>query len=129
MTTATPQDHALLEVVSRAGQRVPPSLRLLPEFDALLCAYDPKARDRFVSRNHLARLWLRDQGVQPAPLLCDGRLTGLWRLSGVGRKRSCKVIGFAGTRRPRKSELECPLAALEAAYGITVTGTTLTREQ
>ncbi|HEY5224926.1 MAG TPA: crosslink repair DNA glycosylase YcaQ family protein [Microbacteriaceae bacterium] len=106
-----------------------PSIRLLPEFDALLCAYGPKARDRFVSPQHLSQVWSRDNGLQPAPMLCDGRLTGYWRLSGSGRNRTCAVTWFTRTRRPRKSELDGPIAALEAAYGITVTGTTLTREQ
>lgn len=106
-----------------------PAVRLLPEFDALLCAYDPKGRDRFVSPQHLRLVWSRDNGLQPAPVLCDGRLTGYWRLPGTGRKRSCEVTWFAGTRRPRKSELDGPIAALEAAYGVTVTRITLAREQ
>lgn len=46
--------HDLLDVLAATD---PPDLRLLPEFDALLCGYDPKARDRFVSPKHYRRLW------------------------------------------------------------------------
>jgi hypothetical protein len=39
------------------------------------------------------------------------------------------VVWFARTRRPRRAELDEPVAALEAALGITVTGVTVTREE
>lgn len=117
--------HDLVDVPAPAG---PPELRLLPEFDALLCGYDPKARDRFVSPKHYRRLWFQDNGALLAPMLCDGRLTGYWRLTGAGSGRSCIVAWFAGTRRPRKSELDGPVAALEAAYGVTVKDLTITRD-
>ena len=61
-------------------------------------------------------------------MLYDGRLSGYWRLFGAGSKRSCEVAWFAGTRRPRKSELDGAVAALEAAYGVTVMGVTITRD-
>ncbi len=118
--------HDLADVPAPAD---PPGLRLLPEFDALLCGYDPKARARFVSPEHYRRLWFQDNGLLLAPLLCDGRLTGYWRLAGSGASRSCQVAWFAGTRRPSKSELEGPLAALEAAYGVTVTALTVNRDR
>jgi len=117
--------HDLLEAPAPAD---PPSLRLLPEFDALLCGYDPKARARFVNAEHYRRLWFQNNGMLLAPLLCDGRLTGSWRLIGSGTRRSCEVAWFAGTRRPKKSELDGPLAALQAAYGITVTSVTISRD-
>jgi hypothetical protein len=37
-------------------------------------------------------------------------------------------VWFAGTRRPRKAELDGPVAALEAALDLTVTSVTITRE-
>lgn len=117
--------HDLLDVPAAAD---PPDIRLLPEFDALLCGYDPKARDRFVSAKHYRRLWFQDNGALLAPMLYDGRLSGYWRLFGAGSKRSCEVAWFAGTRRPRKSELDGAVAALEAAYGVTVMGVTITRD-
>ena len=112
---------------------VPPPIelsgvRMLPEFDALLCAYEPKARRRFVTPEHHERLWLRANGMLLAPILLDGRVTGFWRVPGSSKKRPCEVTYFTGTRRPTKSELVEPLAALEAAYGITVTNLTITRE-
>jgi DNA glycosylase AlkZ-like len=117
--------HDLLDVPAAAD---PPDLRLLPEFDALLCGYDPKARDRFVSPKHHRRLWSQDNGALLAPMLYEGRLSGYWRLAGAGSRRSCEVAWFAGTRRPRKSDLDGPVAALEAAYGVTVTGVSITRD-
>jgi Winged helix DNA-binding domain len=105
-----------------------PGVRLLPEFDALFCGYDPKARERFVAPDHYRRLWLQGNGLLLAPLLVDGRLSGHWRIPGSGTKRPCEVVWFSGTRRPTKSDLAEPLAAVEAAYGITVTDLTVTRE-
>jgi hypothetical protein len=102
--------------------------RLLPEFDALLCGFDPKARERFVAPDHYARLWSMSNGMLLAPLLLGGRLTGYWRIPGSGRRRPCEVTWFAGTRRPTKSALEEPIAALEAAYGVTITSLRVTRE-
>lgn len=102
--------------------------RLLPEFDALFCAYEPAARARFVTPDHHARLWISANGMVPALLLVDGRVTGFWRLSGTGARRACEVTWFAGTRRPTRSALAGPVAALEAAYGVTVTGLSVDRE-
>ncbi|WP_226347128.1 winged helix DNA-binding domain-containing protein [Agilicoccus flavus] len=114
-----------------AGQPAPvdlPGVRLLPEFDALLCAYDPPARERFVDAAHYRRLWTQANGMILAPLLVDGRMTGWWRLPGSGSRRLLEVSWFARTRRPRKAEFDAPTAHLEAAYGVTVTDLTLTRE-
>ena len=107
--------------------RIPDGVRLLPEFDALFCGYDPKARARVVTPEHHQRLWISSNGMIPALLLVDGRVTGQWRLPGSGTKRPCEVTWFAGTRRPTKAELAEPVRALEAAYGVTVTGLTVTR--
>ena len=106
---------------------VPEGVRLLPEFDALFCAYQPQARARFVTPEHHDRLWISSNGMIPALLLVDGRITGQWRLPGSGIRRRCEVIWFSGTRRPTKAELADPISALEAAYGITVTGLSITR--
>ena len=101
--------------------------RLLPEFDALLCGFDPSARERFVTPDHYARLWSLTNGMLLAPLLHEGRLSGHWRIPGSGRRRPCEVTYFSGTRRPTRSGLEGPVAALEAAYGVTVTGVEISR--
>lgn len=105
-----------------------PGVRLLPEFDALLCAYDPPARVRFVDPVHYQRLWSQDNGMILAPLMVDGRLTGWWRVPGSGPRRPLEVTWFSRTRRPRRAELDEPVRHLEAAYGLTVTGLTVTRE-
>jgi Winged helix DNA-binding domain len=104
-------------------------VRLLPEFDALMCAYEPAARERFAHPDHLRRLWSGANGMVLPPLLVDGRITGYWRATGSARRRPMEVVWFAGTRRPRRAELDAPVAALEAGLGITVTDVSLTREQ
>jgi hypothetical protein len=93
----------------------------------LFCGYAPKARDRVVTPEHHARLWISANGMIPALLLVDGRVTGQWRLPGHGARRACEVTWFAGTRRPTKAELADPVSALESAYGITVTALTASR--
>lgn len=105
-----------------------PGVRLLPEFDALLCGYDPAARKRFVDAAHYQRLWSQENGTILAPLLVDGRMSGWWRIPGSGVRRTLEVTWFARTRRPRTSELDLPIEGLEAAYGVVITGLTLTRE-
>jgi hypothetical protein len=107
--------------------RLPDGVRLLPEFDALFCGYEPKARARVVTAEHHERLWVSANGLIPALLLVDGRVSGQWRLAGGGSRRPCEVTWFAGTRRPRKSELAPPVSALEAAYAVTVTDLTISR--
>ncbi len=67
---------------------------------------------------HYRRLWTHGNGMIPALLLVDGRITGEWRIPGAGTRRPCEVTWFAGTRRPTKAELAGPVSDLEAAYGI-----------
>ena len=77
---------------------------------------------------HLRRLWNDANGMLLPPLLVDGRITGYWRAAGTARRRPLEVTWFARTRQPRKGELEEPIAALEAALGITVSAVSITRE-
>lgn len=100
-------------------------VRLLPEFDAVVCAYDTKRRDRFVTPGDFARLWNPRNALMQPFLLVDGRIRGTWRLEGSGARRRLDVRWFAGTRRPRKAEVEPAAEALAAAYGVTLTGLAL----
>ncbi len=104
-----------------------PGVRLLPEFDALMCAYEPSGRQRFLDQSHHDVLWAGANGLVLPPLLVDGRITGWWRAAGRSRRRTLEVTWFAGTRRPRRSELTEPVAALEAALDVEVTDVTVTR--
>ena len=122
-----PEGRVYVDLADAPPPRDLPGVRLLPEFDALLCGYDSKARDRFVTPEHHRRLWNDTNGMLLPPLLVDGRITGWWRAAGTARRRPLEVTWFARTRRPRKSELEAPVAALETALGITVTDVTVTR--
>jgi hypothetical protein len=104
-----------------------PGVRLLPEFDAVLCGYDPKARDRFVTPDDHQRLWHRSNGYMLAPLLVDGRIGGCWRIEGSGRTKQLAVTTFSGSRRPRSSELQEPAAALAAALDTPLASVTIDR--
>lgn len=97
-----------------------PGLRLLPEFDALFCAFDPDARERFVDPAHYAVLWKQQNGQLLAPVLLDDRLRGHWRLAGTPRRRSLTVTLYPGVRSPRAGELSDAVAALGAALGIAI---------
>ncbi|HEU4337712.1 MAG TPA: winged helix DNA-binding domain-containing protein [Nocardioides sp.] len=125
---AGPDGRAYVDLPDAPPPRDLPGVRLLPEFDALLCGYDSKARDRFVTPEHHRRLWNESNGMLLPPLLVDGRITGFWRAGGTARRRPLEVTWFARTRRPRRAELDEPVAALEAALGITITGVTISRE-
>ena len=104
-----------------------PGVRLLPEFDAVLCGYDPKARDRFVDPADHERLWHKNNGYMLAPVLVDGRIGGYWRIEGSGRGKTLAVTSFAGSRKPRKAELDEPVAALSTALDVSLGSVTVTR--
>ena len=123
-----PDGRGYLDLPDAPAPRDLPGVRLLPEFDALLCGYDSKLRDRFVTPEHNRRIWNDANGMLLPPLLVDGRITGYWRATGTARRRPLEVVWFARTRRPLKGELDEPVAALEAALDISVTGLTITRE-
>ena len=115
-----PDGRAYADLPGPPAAREMPGVRLLPEFDALLCGYDPKARDRFVSEADNAVLWHRDNGLMLAPVLVDGRIGGYWRLEGTGRSRALVVASFPRSRRPRKVEVEEAAGALAAALDLTL---------
>ncbi|WP_420112642.1 DNA glycosylase AlkZ-like family protein [Pseudactinotalea sp.] len=92
-------------------------VRLLPEFDALLCGYDPKARDRFLTTEQHAMLWNARNGQVLPPLLHRGRIAGWWRAGGSGRARELQVTVFPGLPIPSQEELEPATAAAAAAMG------------
>ena len=124
-----PDGRTYVDLPDAPAPRTVDGVRLLPEFDALMCGYDPAARERFAEPGHLRRLWIQNNGMVLPPLLVDGRITGFWRAAGTARRRPLEVTWFARTRRPRRAELDEPVAALEAALDITVTEVSLTREQ
>lgn len=103
-----------------------PGLRLLPEFDALLCAYDSKARDRFVSPELHPLLFNAKNGLCRPPVLIDGRIGGVWRATGSAKKRPLEITYFPGTRRPTDAELAEAVGQVEAGLAIAVTGVSVT---
>jgi hypothetical protein len=123
-----PDGHEYVDLPSPPAPRSVSGVRLLPEYDALFCAYDPPARARFVTKEHADLLWLSANGTVKPPILVDGRMTGHWRAPGTARRRPLEATYFAGTRRPRTSELEEPVAALESALGIEITSVSITRQ-
>lgn len=123
-----PDGRTYLDLPDPPAPRTLDGVRLLPEFDALMCGYEPAGRQRFAAPTHLTRLWSGANGLVLPPLLVDGRITGYWRATGSSRRRPLDVVWFSGTRRPRRAELDEPVAALEAALGVAVTDVSLTRE-
>ncbi len=95
-------------------------IRLLPEFDALLCAYDPKGRERFVTPEQHKLLWSQGNGFMVAPLLRTGRLSGHWRLRGTGASRDLTVTTFRGTGRLGRRALDDSVEALGRGLGIRI---------
>ncbi len=122
-----PDGRAYADLPGPAAAREVPGVRLLPEFDALLCGYDPRSRGRFVSDADNDVLWHRANGLMLAPVLVDGRIRGHWRWEGSGRTRTLAVTCFPGARRLRKAELADAAAALATVMGLTLTGVTTTR--
>ena len=104
-----------------------PGVRLVPEFDAVLCGYDPKLRHRFVRPDDHPRLWNKSNGYMLAPMLVDGQIGGYWRIEGTGRERTLAVSSFTGSRKPRRAELDEPVAALSAALDVRLGSVTVTR--
>lgn len=97
-------------------------VRLLPEFDALFCAFEPAGRERFVDADHYAVLWKQANGQLLAPVLLDHRLRGHWRLTGTPRRRRLEVSLYPGGRRPARAELDDAVSAVRLALGVTVDG-------
>jgi hypothetical protein len=122
-----PDGRTYADLPDAPAPRDLPGVRLLPEFDALLCGYDPKARDRFVDTADNAVLWHRANGLMLAPVLIDGRIGGHWRLEGKARTRSLTVSSFPGSRRPRRAEVDDAVERLASALDLTVAAVTVTR--
>ncbi len=122
-----PDGRAYADLPGAAAPRDLPGVRLLPEFDALLCGYDPRARDRFVAAADNDVLWHRTNGLMLAPVLVDGRIGGYWRLEGSGRARTLEVSTFPGGRRLRRADLDAPAASLSEALDVPLASVALNR--
>ena len=122
-----PDGRAYADLPGSPAAREVPGVRLLPEFDALLCAYDPRARDRFVAPADNEVLWHRNNGLMLAPVLVDGRIGGYWRLEGPGRSTTLEVSTFPGSRRLRKAEVEEAADALVRALDLSLGGVSTAR--
>lgn len=124
LTTATgPDGRTYVDLITAVPDPIDPAsvgIRLLPEFDALLCGYDPKARDRFVTSEHHALLWNQRNGFMAAPLLRGGRLAGLWRFEGTGRTRDLTVSTFRGSGRLGRRALDDAIDALQRGLDISI---------
>ena len=110
--------YHLLEV--SPGGSEDPGLRLLPEYDALVVAYDPKSRRRFLRDEHVPFLWQMANGSFSAAVLADARLRGSWKLSGSGARRRLEVRMFPGERLVDPGDFADQVAALEAALPLRI---------
>jgi hypothetical protein len=101
-------------------------VRLLPEYDALVCGYHPKARFRFLDESHTEWIWNRANGVFSAAVLFEGRLVGLWRLVGNGRRRDLEVWPLPGESLPPEGEFVEPAEGVAAALDVEIGALRLT---
>lgn len=107
--------------VSRVPEpRTERGLRLLPEFDAVMCGFHPQGRERFVDAEHQRVLAGAKNGLMLPMALVDGRVGGFWRCAGSARKRPLTLTLFAGTRRLGDDELEHAVRAVAQALAITI---------
>jgi Winged helix DNA-binding domain len=102
------------------GGPADPGVRLLPEFDGLVIGYHPKGRDRFLDPAQVEWISNRANGVVSPGVLHHGRLVGLWRLVGSGRRRDVEVRPFPGESAPAESELAGPVADVARALDVEV---------
>jgi hypothetical protein len=103
----------------------PAGVRLLPEFDALICAYAPGGRERFLAGAHRAAVaGLQHREYSPT-VLADGRLTATWRLVAAVGRRHIEITPLPGTAPPRPADLEAAVADLGRALGTSVDGVTV----
>ena len=117
-----PDGRTYLDLATGVPDPVDPAsvgIRLLPEFDALLCGYDPRGRERFVSAERHQDLWSQGNGFMVAPMLRAGRLAGHWRVEG-GATRALTVTPFRGTGRLGRRALDEAVLALERGLGIRI---------
>lgn len=94
-----------------------PGTVLLPEFDGLLLGYEGSARDRFLDREHLPRIWRRANGLFSPGVLHEGRIAGTWRWV-VGSAPRLEVTPFPGTARLDEVALAPSAGAVATALGL-----------
>lgn len=116
--------HDLVDGVPDPVERS--GIDLLPEFDAVFCGYDPKARDRFARPEHAALLWGARNGVTLAPVLRGGQVIGWWRTDGSGTKRNLQIAVLQG-KVPARRLFDQPLAGVAEALGVTISRVDLGR--
>ncbi len=100
-------------------------VRLLPEYDALLLAYDPAARDRFADAAAVSYTWNRTNGVHAPTVLVDGRVRGRWRLDRSGSSAVVVVEMLPGERASDPGDLTDPATAVGTALALTVNDVTV----
>jgi hypothetical protein len=82
-----------------------PGTRLLPEYDALLLGYAPRARTRFADPQAISFSWNRANGVHAPTVLADGRVRATWRLQAAGRSTTLQVSMVPGERPLDEADL------------------------
>jgi hypothetical protein len=96
-------------------------VRLLPEYDAVLLAYDPAARGRFADDEAIAYSWNKRNGVHSPTVFMDGRLRGLWQILRSGNDIAITVRMLPSERLLDPSDLAAAASSLAAALDVTVT--------
>ena len=110
-----PGDQILFDTPIVRSDGSDPGTRLLPEFDALVCAYAPQNRTRFVDESAREHYWTSANGMYSSVLLHDGRVRGSWKLTSSGKRRRVDVRMFPGEPMLGRGDLAASVSALEDA--------------
>jgi hypothetical protein len=93
-------------------------VRLLPEFDGLVCGYAPAGRGRFLDERHKAATAGTIFDIYHPYALAGGRIVATWRLLDADRKPRLSLTMLPGERR--LAEDEVPAAAFGQAQRLVV---------
>lgn len=122
-----PNSLDYLDLVAAAGNVDDGAVgvRLLPEFDAVLLAYEPGGRERFADADAAAFTWNRANGMHSPTVLTDGRLRARWRLDRRGDTAAIAVEMLPGERALDPGDLAGAAAAVGAALSLTIADVTV----
>lgn len=93
-------------------------VRLLPEFDGLVCGYAPAGRGRFLDDRHRAATAGTSFDVYHPYVLAGGRIVATWRLLDADRRPRLSVTMLPGERRLTEDEI--PAAGFGAAQRLVI---------
>lgn len=120
-----PGDQLFFDLPSADVGGPDPRTRLLAEFDALVCAYAPKNRIRFVDESAREFYWTSANGMYASMVLHDGRIRGSWKMTGSGKRRNLDVRMFPGEPKLGRGDLAASVTDLETVLATRIADVSL----